>query len=61
MTLLPHLQLRLLAAVCSDLEASRAAVLAQARRALRYGATPGQVELVTGHWPAAEDVATHLP
>lgn len=52
---LPHLQLRLLAAVCSDVHASQSHVLAHARRALEYGATAEQVELVAGHWPASSE------
>lgn len=53
---LPHLQLRLLAKVCADTTAPQSHVLAQARRALEYAATPSQVELVTGHWPTTTDL-----
>ncbi len=56
--LLPHLQLRLLAAVCSDVSATNTQVLRQAGRALAYGASDLDLELVTGHWPKAEDVRT---
>jgi len=53
---LPHLQLRLLKQLCSNLTALQEAVLHQAKRAVEYGATPHQLATATGHWPAWEDV-----